>query len=253
MVKLISQWAKDLKHSWRRIRKKKERKLQKQFNHQFKKYSSELGDGRFSCNKEDQWPCLYDATGNSGFDAHYLYHPAWAMRIIAGNMPVKHIDISSVLHFSTLLSSFLPVDFYDYRPAEITLSNLQCRSIDLINLPFDDNSIGSLSCMHVVEHVGIGRYGDPFDAQGDRKAMRELQRVLSVGGVLLFVVPIGGKARIQFNAHRIYTFEMIINEFPLLKLENFALITDSGSFINESSKSDSDAQEYGCGCFYFTK
>jgi len=45
--------------------------------------------------------------------------------------------------------------------------------------------------MNVVEHVGLGRYGEPLDPEGDIKAMRELRRVLAPGGSLLFVVPVG--------------------------------------------------------------
>jgi hypothetical protein len=45
--------------------------------------------------------------------------------------------------------------------------------------------------MHVVEHVGLGRYGDPIDANGDAQAIKELKCVLWPGGVLYFVVPTG--------------------------------------------------------------
>ena len=73
---------------------------------------------------------------------------------------------------------------------------------DLANLPFEINSVQSLSCMHTVEHVGLGRYGDPIDPDGDLKAIKEIKRVLAVNGNLLFVVPIG-KPKIVYNAHRI--------------------------------------------------
>jgi hypothetical protein len=37
--------------------------------------------------------------------------------------------------------------------------------------------------MHVVEHIGLGRYGEPMDEQGDLKAIEELKRVLAPGGI----------------------------------------------------------------------
>jgi len=210
---------------------------------------------RFPMTWKNRYPQLHDKTAGTEFDTHYLYHPAWAARIIAKNNPSKHIDISSILHFSTLVSAFVPVEFYDYRPAAITLGGLTCGSADLTALHFTDNSIESLSCMHTIEHIGLGRYGDPIDPDGDLKAMKELVRVLAPGGTLLFVTPIG-KPRIQFNAHRIYSYEQITNYFSDLKLEEFSLIPDNGlqtGIVKDASETLADAQKYGCGCFWFKK
>jgi SAM-dependent methyltransferase len=223
------------------------------FKQNFQKKAELLADNRFACVLEDIWPCLNDRTANTGFDYHYTYHPAWASRALAKTMPKKHIDISSSIGFITCVSSFIPVEFYDYRPAQLNLSNLKTGFADVTKLPFDDDSIESLSCMHVVEHIGLERYGDPFDPQGDMKAITELQRVLMPGGNLLFVVPVGGQMRIQYNAHRIYTYESIINYFVELKLLQFALITDNGEYLENSDGNTASKQNYGCGCFWFTK
>ena len=56
-----------------------------------------------------------------------------------------------------MVSAFIPVEFYDYRPAELSLSGLEFKHADLTHLPFADNSVESLSCMHVIEHIGLGR------------------------------------------------------------------------------------------------
>ena len=223
------------------------------FFKQFVKKADVLADTRFSCRWKDRWPCLNDATATTGFDAHYLYHPAWAVRRILGIKPEKHIDIGSKLDFVAMLSAFLPVEFYDYRPADISLSGLHCCHADLISLPFESSSIESLSCMHVIEHIGLERYGDPFDPQGDLKAMRELIRVLAPGGHLYFVVPLGEIARIQYNAHRIYTYEQVLFAFNALLLEDFSFITDKGQFIERANAEVVVGSKYGCGCFQFRK
>lgn len=226
----------------------------------FTSKAQDLADGRFQCRWKDRWPCLDDATSNTGFDAHYIYHCAWAARKIAENFKkitnddgARHVDISSSLHFVTMLSAFVPVDFYDYRPAALTLSSLRCNRADLLSLPFSDGSIQSLSCMHVVEHIGLERYGDPFDPQGDLKAMRELQRVLAPNGHLFFVVPVGNEARIQYNAHRIYTYNQILACFEKLQLHSFAFVDDSGKFTPAACVEDIRDSKYGCGCFEFVK
>ena len=150
----------------------------------------------------------------------------------------------------------MPVDFYDYRPAELGLSDLSSKRGDLLALPFEDDSVASISCMHTIEHVGLGRYGDPMDPDGDIKAVNELKRVTAVGGSLIFVTPIGEKARIEFNAHRIYAYEQIMNMFDGFDLAEFALIperAEKGGLIRHADAALIAGERYACGCFHFTK
>lgn len=198
------------------------------------------------------YPVLDDRVTSTPFDQHYTYHPAWAARILAHTNPAEHIDISSILSFCTIVSAFVPVKFYDYRPAKLGLANLDSDFADLKQLPFEDNSILSLSCMHTVEHVGLGRYGDELDPEGDIKAIKELKRVTAIGGNLLFVTPVG-QPKLAFNAHRIYSFEQILDYFAGFELKQFSLIPDNGGLIEEATAAQADAQQYGCGCFWFQK
>lgn len=225
----------------------------KNFTASFYKNREALEDNRFSMPWEKRYPCLNDATSTTGFDAHYLFHTAWAARVLASTKPNLHIDISSCLRFVSMVSAFIPVDFYDYRPAQLDLSGLESKRADLMSLPFSDNSVQSISCMHVVEHIGLERYGDPFDPQGDLKAISELKRVTAKNGDLLFVVPLGFQAIIQYNAHRIYTYDQILSYFPEFDLINFAYVNDAGNFTANATKQDTDNQIYGCGCFHFKK
>ncbi|MFA6177945.1 MAG: DUF268 domain-containing protein [Candidatus Paceibacterota bacterium] len=195
-------------------------------------------------------------TKNTDFDAHYIYHPAWAARILAQTKPKFHIDISSTLHFSSIVSAFIPVHFYDYRPANLFLSNLSSQKADLMSLPFQNNSVKSLSCMHTIEHVGLGRYGDPLDPDGDIKAIKEIKRVVEKDGDLLFVVPIG-QPKVMFNAHRIYSYAQIKSYFcDDFRIMDFFLIPDNATtkgVIYNATEKEADQQTYGCGCFWFKK
>ncbi|HVW96653.1 MAG TPA: DUF268 domain-containing protein [Mucilaginibacter sp.] len=213
---------------------------------------------RFIFSEDDYFPCLDDNTNSTDFDRHYIYHPAWAARIVRQINPEFHIDISSTLHFSSILSAFVPVKFYDYRPANLVLDNLTSERADLTNLHFQTESVHSLSCMHTVEHIGLGRYGDEIDYDGDLKAIRELSRVLALNGNLLFVTPIGSRARIYFNAHRVYTLQLISDLFSKegLRLKEFTLIPENyedGGLVVGPSPELLNKQTYGCGCFWFIK
>jgi SAM-dependent methyltransferase len=211
--------------------------------------------GRFAIDWADRKPCLDDRTADTSFDRHYVYHTAWAMRVLARSLPAAHIDIASSLYFAALASAFVPVRYFEYRPVELHLPGLTCEQADLLRLPFGDRSVRSVSCMHVVEHIGLGRYGDPLDVDGDLKAMAELNRILAPGGSLLFVVPVG-RPRVQFNAHRIYGFDQVAEAFPGLELVEFSLVPDrayGSALIPRATRQQADAQRYGCGCFWFRR
>lgn len=235
----------------------------KEFKNDFQKFremtqNSSQSKNRLTINWEDKWPRLHDKSATSDLDLQYTFFVAWAVRKVKEINPKFHVDFSSSLHFATTLSAFIPVKFYDYRPLEVlnVLDNLKSGAADLVNLEnFKDESISCLSSMHVIEHIGLGRYGDPLDPDGDIKAIKELKRVLAKDGDLLFVIPIG-QGKVQFNAHRLYKYDQVLEQFADLELQEFSLITDPGAectFVINATKELSDQQTYSTGCFWFKK
>lgn len=220
----------------------------------FSLFRSLAGDDyRLPIDWGDRMLCTRDA--GQSFDRHYVYHTAWAARQVASNAPAEHVDIGSSLYFCSIMSAFVPTKFYDYRPAGLGLTGLEEGFADLTRLPFADGSVASLSCMHVVEHVGLGRYGDEVDPDGDVKAASELSRVLAPGGILLAAVPVG-RPRVVFNAHRVYAPQQVAAMFDGLVVESFALVPDfaeDGGLVPDAAFSFAQTQEYGCGCFVFRK
>jgi hypothetical protein len=106
--------------------------------------------------------------------------------------------------------------------------------------------------MHTVEHIGLGRYGDALDPAGDIKAVNELQRITASNGDILFVTPVG-RQRIEFNGHRIYSYELVLEMFKDCHLHEFALIPDAGGLIENADPAIVKEQQYACGCFWFKK
>jgi hypothetical protein len=198
------------------------------------------------------WPCLFDKTETSPVPAHYFYQAAWAARRISQNKPQKHVDIGSQLDLIGTFSAVIPIIFVDIRPLVVPLSNVQSIAGSILALPFSDNSIYSLSCLHVIEHIGLGRYGDPFDPKGTEKAAKELTRIMAVDGNLFLSTPVG-RERTCFNAHRIHSPKTILRYFKELNLVEFSCEDDSGKFRENVNPYELEGASYTCGLFWFTK
>lgn len=199
---------------------------------------------------KDSHPCLSDWLPSTPYDPHYFFQGAWLARRLAAIKPAQHVDIGSSVLTLSVLSAHVPTVFVDYRPLNVDISNLQCVAGNIVSLPFATASLQSLSCMHVLEHIGLGRYGDPIDPEGSRKAAAELARVLSPGGRLYLTVPVG-RSRVCFNAHRVFAPQAISRLFPGLRLSGFSWVNDAGHLHASGQPEDAAASEYGCGLYEF--
>jgi SAM-dependent methyltransferase len=200
----------------------------------------------------DAYPCLYDRAITTPLDAHYFYQDIWAFKLVRDSRVDHHVDVGSRVILVGMLTTVTDVTFIDIRPLKANLSGLESKHGSVLDLPFEDESVSSLSCLHVAEHIGLGRYGDPLDPKGTQKACRELERVLSPGGSLYFAVPVG-VPRVCFNAHRIHSPQQILDYFPRLRLVDFSGVTDQGEFLEDIEPDEFVDSRYACGLFFFTK
>ncbi len=195
---------------------------------------------------------LHDKTSKTDFDAHYFYQQLWLFENVLKNKANEHVDVGSTYQMSGYLSKIVPTTFIDIRPIDAELENLEVLDASILNLPYPDNSIESISCLHVIEHIGLGRYGDKIDPDGWKKACKELQRVLAKGGKLYLSTPIG-KPRVCFNAHRVFSSIDILSTFDRLQLEKFDVVDDGGKYLESVTLGDYESSDYSLGMFCFVK
>jgi len=214
--------------------------------------SYRAGERHLTVRIRDTYPCLADGVRQTPFDPHYFFQGAWLARELAGAKPTRHIDVgSSVLMVSTV-SAIVPTVFVDYRPLQVELPGLECIAGDACRLPFADRSVSSLSCLHVIEHVGLGRYGDPLDPEGSAKAAGELARVVAPGGRLYLSAPVG-RARVCFNAHRVFAPVALPELFAGLRAAAFSFVDDAGVFRRDCEPAAAAGNEYACGMYVLVR
>ena len=206
----------------------------------------------------DAWPCLFDRTAASGIDAHYFHQAVWASRLIAQRRPAGHVDIGSHTLYVGMLTALTHVTFVDIRPLELQIDDYTGLAGSILDLPFEAGSVQSLSCLHVIEHIGLGRYGDPIDPEGSVKAAREIVRVLAPGGFAYVSMPIG-RPRVQFNGQRVFDPMQVVRMFDGLSLSTFAMVDATGRFHAAADPARVDLREHesgadsGLGMFSFTR
>jgi SAM-dependent methyltransferase len=200
------------------------------------------------------YPTLHERTSTTLFDTHYCYMGHWATKRLAEVPGADHVDVASQISWVMAIAATRRVRFVDIRPFETFLPNLTVETGSVLALPLADRSIFSLSCLHVVEHIGLGRYGDPMDPLGSEKAVVELARVLAPGGRLLFALPVG-QERVCFNAHRVHAPQTIITLFKRagLRLASFSGVADDGSFYEGVAPDSLANSDYACGMFEFIR
>lgn len=218
------------------------------FSRDWRAYRKLPRNTSFTLATRDIYPRLFDRTATTGIDPVYFYQDTWCARKIFENKPSRHYDVGSKADLIGTISQFVPTTMVDIRPLEVTLPELSFVKGSILELPFKDGEVSSLSSICVIEHIGLGRYGDPLDPFGSEKAAKELVRVLARGGSLYVSVPIDDENKVYFNAHRAFTRDYIIGLFAPL-----TLVEEQYIYGRNLDDSHSPAKKFGTGLFWFKK
>ncbi|HEY6915536.1 MAG TPA: DUF268 domain-containing protein [Paludibacter sp.] len=210
------------------------------------------------------YPCYEDKKDAAGkLMMHYFFQDIYVAQQIHKNNPLRHIDIGSrVDGFVAHVATFREIEVFDIRPLNISVPNIKFTQADLMNLNEKDiASTDSVSCLHALEHFGLGRYGDPIKYDGYLDGFRNITALLKKEGKLYFSVPMGVQ-RIEFHAHRVFSLNyllQIVSEH--FTIDNFSYINDNNEFfpkvdlstVSVKDKDESFGCKFGCGIFVLTK
>jgi SAM-dependent methyltransferase len=207
------------------------------------------------------YPVLNERFSENGtMNGHYFHQDLLIARKIYENKPLRHIDIGSRTDgFVAHIATFREIEIFDIRLIKSTVKNIVFRQADLMQL--QDNMrecCDSISSLHVIEHFGLGRYGDPIDIDGHLKAIENIYAMLKPNGKFYFSVPIG-EQHIEFNAHRIFSINYLLDVLEdKFKIDYFHYVDDKGNLFENVILTKTLVEEnfnckYGCGIFELTK
>ena len=206
-------------------------------------------------------PYLYDRFEEGGATKdEYFWQDLIVARLINEANPEKHVDVGSrVDGFIGHVASFRTVEVLDIRPINNLIPGICFRQANLMSSEslsgLTRNGEGycdSLSCLHALEHFGLGRYGDPVDIMGYKKGLANLSSLLVNGGRLYLSVPMGHEI-VEFNANWVFNPNTILElaNSCKLKLERFFVFEYGGGFYEVNFNSVSDIYDKFSDVPYF--
>ena len=203
-------------------------------------------------------PILSDSEDGSGVaSGHYFHQDLYIAQKIYIRQPVLHVDVGSrVDGFVAHVATFRQIEVMDIRPLQSKVANIKFRKCNFMNQSVEFYEYcDSISCLHALEHFGLGRYGDPIDINGHLHGFNNLYNMLKPEGYLYLSFPIGVE-RIEFNAHRVFSPQSALNWAEgKFKLIMFSYVDDNGDLHIDRTIDECLARnlKYGCGIYEFQK
>lgn len=208
----------------------------------------------------EHYPILSDYAEQAGSArGHYFHQDLLVAGFVFRAQPQRHIDIGSRIDgFVAHVAAFRPIEVMDVRALGSTghdnIRFIQANLMDRANAP--QQIADSVSCLHAIEHFGLGRYGDPLDPTGHVKGFNNIVGMVKVGGVLYISFPIADATQVMFNAHRAFHPREVLGwaEDPgSLRLERFDYVDAAGDLHAQADLDQLGSIGSGCGIYTFRR
>lgn len=204
-------------------------------------------------------PCLHDWDEEAGATKlEYFWQDLLVARMIHDAKPQKHVDVGSQIDgFVAHVASFREIEVFDIRPISANIPGVAFKQADFMQ-PQEAMSdyCDSLSCLHALEHFGLGRYGDPIDPEGAERGLANMAGLLRENGIFYLSVPIG-LSRVEFNANRVFDPRAVVDMARENSLRLTALtVIRRGGLVKQCEPSavqlaELAGERYALGLFVF--
>ena len=164
------------------------------------------------------YPCFHDNINQvSIIQNEYFIQDLYVANIVKNLPSTLHVDIGSRLDgFVSQCSLVKDLISYDYRQESQLKYGIHFSHVDLLDYDCVYGALNShhgqrisISCLHTLEHLGLGRYGDKLSLQAFENGLSNLLLSTPVNSSLIISFPVG-IPRIYFNAHRIIDIDTVI-------------------------------------------
>jgi len=231
------------------------------FLRDYRKFKKQLATSSDAFSFGKFHPCVEEHVQDSGTaSGHYFHQDLLVAAKVFKNQPFRHVDVGSrVDGFIAHVAAFREIEVFDIRQFPQEIDNIISKRVDMMDPQMDlSDYCDSISCLHALEHFGLGRYGDRIDSQGHLKGWQNIIKLLKQNGKFYFSVPIG-RQRIEFNAHRVFALEYLLEMMKdIYHIDSFSYVNDAGNLIKDvqltkASVATNFSCHYGCGIFELTK
>lgn len=203
------------------------------------------------------WPCYGDRFEEAGTArGHYFHQDLYVAQLLHAAKPVRHVDVGSRIDgFVAHVASFRALDVLDLRSVRSSAANITFYTRDIAEEDHSwDDCCDSLSCLHAIEHFGLGRYGGEIELDAWRRAWANMIRMVSEGGTIYLSTVIGPQ-RVEFDAHRVFAVPTIVDLVEeKCSIRSVAYVDDAGELHRDVDPKGPDAlNSFGCafGCAIF--
>lgn len=201
---------------------------------------------------------------SADIDTHYFYSDLLVASSIYKANPLRHIDVGSRIDgFVAHVASFRSIEVLDIRPLNnLGIGNIKSVQVDLMNTDsVPVNICDSISSLSVLEHFGLGRYGDKIDPKGHIRGFNNILKMLKPGGTAYISFLVGPSNEVIFNAHRVFDPLEIFNWPEVrnsIELIRFDYVDHSGKIYHDidllNVKEDHEMFKFiGTGIYSFRK
>ncbi len=129
------------------------------------------------------------------------------------------------------------IDIRDY-PYSSVSQNFNFVKGDITKTDFSNNFFDCITSISTIEHIGLNAYGGKNILDGDKRAVKEIHRVLKPSGKFILTIPFG-KKKINRGVERIYDYASIqdlLNPYFKIVKEVYYINKNEDTILNVSRK-----------------